>query len=55
MIKGAVSSGKGSLFFKQWGGFRKKKAGRELQGKTWDQMPSQYWKPRQCGRVGVEC
>jgi protein gp37 len=27
------------FFFKQWGGFRKKKAGRELEGKTWDQMP----------------
>lgn len=27
------------FFFKQWGGVRKKKAGRELQGKTWDQMP----------------
>jgi len=27
------------FFFKQWGGVRKKKAGRELEGKTWDQMP----------------
>lgn len=27
------------FFFKQWGGFRKKKAGRELEGRTWDQMP----------------
>jgi protein gp37 len=27
------------FFFKQWGGFRKKKAGRLLEGKTWDQMP----------------
>jgi protein gp37 len=27
------------FFFKQWGGVRKKKAGRELQGETWDQMP----------------
>jgi protein gp37 len=27
------------FFFKQWGGVRKKKAGRELQGMTWDQMP----------------
>lgn len=30
------------FFFKQWGGFRKKKAGRELQGRTWDQMPRQF-------------
>jgi protein gp37 len=27
------------FFFKQWGGVRKKRNGRELQGKTWDQMP----------------
>lgn len=28
------------FFFKQWGGLNKKKAGRELQGRTWDEMPS---------------
>jgi protein gp37 len=27
------------FFFKQWGGTNKKKAGRELEGKTWDEMP----------------
>ena len=27
------------FFFKQWGGFRKKKAGRRLEGRTWDEMP----------------
>jgi protein gp37 len=27
------------FFFKQWGGVRKKKAGRVLQGRTWEQMP----------------
>ncbi len=27
------------FFFKQWGGVRKKKAGRELQGRVWEQMP----------------
>src|ERR1044072_5701937 len=27
------------FFFKQWGGTRKKAAGRELDGRTWDQMP----------------
>jgi len=27
------------FFFKQWGGRNKKKAGRILEGKTWDQMP----------------
>lgn len=27
------------FFFKQWGGKNKKKAGRVLQGRTWDEMP----------------
>jgi protein gp37 len=27
------------FFFKQWGGVNKKKAGRELNGRTWDEMP----------------
>lgn len=27
------------FFFKQWGGINKKKAGRKLDGRTWDQMP----------------
>jgi len=27
------------FFFKQWGGVNKKKAGRTLDGSTWDQMP----------------
>jgi protein gp37 len=27
------------FFFKQWGGVNKKKAGRLLQGRTWDDMP----------------
>ena len=28
-----------SFFFKQWGGTNKKKAGRELEGRVWDEMP----------------
>ncbi len=27
------------FFFKQWGGINKKKAGRLLEGRTWDEMP----------------
>jgi protein gp37 len=27
------------FFFKQWGGTNKKKAGRELEKKTWNEMP----------------
>lgn len=30
-----------SFFFKQWGGSNKKKAGRTLRGRTWDQIPVQ--------------
>jgi protein gp37 len=28
------------FFFKQWGGVQKKRTGRELDGRTWDEMPS---------------
>jgi protein gp37 len=28
-----------AFFFKQWGGVNKKKTGRILEGKTWDDMP----------------
>jgi protein gp37 len=30
-----------AFFFKQWGGVQKKKAGRELEGRTWDEMPEE--------------
>jgi protein gp37 len=30
------------FFFKQWGGVQKKKNGRELKGRTWDEMPSNF-------------
>ena len=29
-----------AFFFKQWGGTNKKKTGRALEGRTWDQMPA---------------
>lgn len=29
-----------AFFFKQWGGVQKKKHGRDLDGRTWDEMPS---------------
>lgn len=28
------------FFFQQWGGGQKKKAGRTLEGRTWDEMPA---------------
>jgi len=27
------------FFFKQWGGVHKKRTGRTLEGRTWDEMP----------------
>jgi protein gp37 len=30
------------FFFKQWGGFQKKKAGRLLEGRTWDELPNHH-------------
>jgi protein gp37 len=30
-----------AFFFKQWGGVQKKKTGRTLDGRTWDEMPEQ--------------
>lgn len=30
------------FFFKQWGGRNKKKTGRELEGRTWDELPAIY-------------
>jgi protein gp37 len=36
----SANSGAGvPFFFKQWGGINKKKAGRLLEGKTWDEVP----------------
>ena len=29
-----------AFFFKQWGGVAKKRAGRKLEGRTWDEMPA---------------
>jgi protein gp37 len=39
------------FFFKQWGGTRKKLSGRELDGKTWDEMPD--LQPRKLKRVAI--
>lgn len=39
-IKKQCKTDRVAFFFKQWGGIRKKKAGRELDGRTYDQMPA---------------
>jgi protein gp37 len=38
-IRDACINNKVAFFFKQWGGFNKKAAGRELDGQLWSQMP----------------
>jgi protein gp37 len=35
-----------AFFFKQWGGVHKKKAGRLLEGRTWDEVPVSRWAGR---------
>lgn len=40
-IKNQCVKARVPFFFKQWGGVQKKKAGRLLDGKTWDQMPKE--------------
>ncbi|MCH7493994.1 phage Gp37/Gp68 family protein [bacterium] len=39
-IKDQCQAAKVQFFFKQWGGVQKKKNGRTLQNRTWDDMPS---------------
>ena len=39
-IKSQCLAAKIPFFFKQWGGVQKKRAGRELEGKTWNSIPS---------------
>ena len=41
------------FFFKQWGGTNKKRAGRLLEGRTWDEMPAQYLASIATGRSEV--
>jgi protein gp37 len=38
-IRNQCQSAKVPFFFKQWGGVNKKRAGRILDGRTWDEMP----------------
>ena len=38
-IKGQCKEQNVSFFFKQWGGVNKKKSGRNLDGRTWDEIP----------------
>jgi len=42
------------FFFKQWGGFRKKRAGRTLDGKTYDQFPRRLQNPVSLGEDSIQ-
>jgi protein gp37 len=39
-IRNQCRRAKVAFFFKQWGGVQKKKTGRTLEGRTWDEMPA---------------
>ena len=41
------------FFFKQWGGVNKKKTGRVLDGRTWDDMPTRNGTPGGRSDVGI--
>ena len=41
-IRLACKSANTVFFFKQWGGINKKRAGRTLNGRTWDDMPTTF-------------
>jgi protein gp37 len=40
-IRNQCQQAKVPFFFKHWGGVNKKKTGRELEGRTWDEIPHQ--------------
>lgn len=41
-IRGNCLNSRVPFFFKQWGGIRKNRTGRLLDGRTWDELPNQY-------------
>lgn len=47
-IKVECQKAKIPFFFKQWGGVNKKKSGRSLEGKTWDEMPCCDFSDKNC-------
>ncbi len=51
-IKRQCRDVKVAFFFKQWGGFNKKKAGRKLRGRTYDEMPKYEPTPKLAGKAG---
>jgi protein gp37 len=52
-IRDQCLTAKVAFFFKQWGGINKKKAGRSLDGRTWDEMPAIRAAPSAARQVGA--
>jgi protein gp37 len=42
-LRDACAEAGTAFFFKQWGGIRPKSGGRDLDGRTWDEMPTTRW------------
>lgn len=40
-----------AFFFKQWGGVHKKKTGRQLEGRTWDELPPVFYHLQQSSHM----
>jgi protein gp37 len=53
-IRDQCARAKVAFFFKQWGGVNKKKSGRELEGRIWDEMPKSAARRRSLVVLGEE-
>jgi protein gp37 len=57
-LKNQCRKSKVAFFFKQWGGVRKAKSGRRLEGKTYDEFPKRVhhpvMRPEECFRLASE-
>jgi len=51
-IRDTCVGSKVAFFFKQWGGVRKGRTGRLLDGRTWDEMPQPVLRWQQSGSAG---
>jgi protein gp37 len=53
-LRDQCAAAKVPFFFKQWGGTRKNKAGRELDGRTYDEVPPRSQHPVKDARLRLE-
>jgi len=52
-IRNQCQRAKVPFFFKQWGGTNKKKSGRQLEGRTWDEMPTAFFASQTRATISV--